>query len=381
MRTMRRRYQLGSNLEDVGDAWKFRYREYYLDEQGKEQTRRPWKYLYKREYPTKPSAKRAAVEFLTEINRPDRQLLSELRFEKFAEDWKRTDLVQYKHSARDSYSGIIDNHLIPAFGKMTWQQITAEVIQAWVSSQTDAPSSIYNRVKTLKAMHTDAKRYGKAQGNPFEGLRRPSIERGNFYFFTLEEIVAILAATPAGQKYLMMWVVAETAMRPGELAGLRKDGLEGRILKVSQSVYKGETQKPKTKNSVRRFPITQELADALREHNAGSELMFATKNGTPICMRNFLKHTLDPILRKLGIKQKAESLGLRSGTQSFRHGVATELSRRKVPIKTIQQRMGHAIGSQVTQENYLHAVEADALAAADMLGALLRPKGEHEKIQ
>ncbi|WP_433966013.1 hypothetical protein [Tunturiibacter gelidiferens] len=43
-------------------------------------------------------------------------------------------------------------------------------------------------------------------------------------------------------------------------------------------------------------------------------------------------------------------------------------------MKTIQHRVGHSIGSDVTSEHYIHAVDADDMAAADALGALLSPK-------
>lgn len=66
---------------------------------------------------------------------------------------------------------------------------------------------------------------------------------------------------------------------------------------------------------------------------------------------------------------------LRCGNYAFRHMNITELSRLGVPLKTIQKRVGHATGSDVTMEPYIHAVDADDLAAADALGALLSPKG------
>jgi hypothetical protein len=55
----------------------------------------------------------------------------------------------------------------------------------------------------------------------------------------------------------------------------------------------------------------------------------------------------------------------------------TELSRLGVPLKTIQGRVGHAPGSDVTMEHYIHAISSDDIAAADAIGALLSPrKGE-----
>jgi integrase len=96
--------------------------------------------------------------------------------------------------------------------------------------------------------------------------------------------------------------------------------------------------------------------------------------GKPLSMDNFRNRVLNPILKELGILAKVKALGVRGGNYAFRHMNITELSRSGVPLKTIQKRVGHALGSDVTMGHYIHAVSADDIAAADMIGALLSPK-------
>ncbi len=55
---------------------------------------------------------------------------------------------------------------------------------------------------------------------------------------------------------------------------------------------------------------------------------------------------------------------------------ATVMDGLQTPLKTRQKRLGHA-DIATTLTHYSHAVDADDLAAADALGALLSPrKGE-----
>ena len=93
-------------------------------------------------------------------------------------------------------------------------------------------------------------------------------------------------------------------------------------------------------------------------------------------MDNFRHRVLGPILKKLGINPP-----MRCGLYAFRHMNMTELARLGVPLKTIQKRAGHAIGSDVTMEHYIHSVDSDDIAAADMMGALLSPKQEGARVQ
>ena len=87
---------------------------------------------------------------------------------------------------------------------------------------------------------------------------------------------------------------------------------------------------------------------------------------------SWLEGVLNPILVEWGIREKLKRLGvLRYGNYAFRQMNITELRRMNVPLKTIQKRVGHVIGSDVTDEHYVHAIDADDRPAVDRIGALL----------
>ena len=92
-------------------------------------------------------------------------------------------------------------------------------------------------------------------------------------------------------------------------------------------------------------------------------------------MDNFRQRVLNPILAELGIDKKLERLGIeRCGNYAFRHMNATLMDTINTPMKTRMKRLGHA-QIETTLKHYTHAVDADDLAAADAIGALLSPKG------
>lgn len=388
----RRRYQRGS-LTKNGNYWRARWREDVIVPAGTpplkgdkplgngtilRRVSRNREIGSLKEFPTKRLAERELERILSEINREDYRPVVSSTFEVFAPKWMTTVMVHHKPSTQHGERSVINNHLLPAFGRMSWREITAEALQAWVSSQTDAANSVRNRITTLREMWVSAKAWGYTTLNPFEGLKQPSVVKGHSYFFSIEESLAILNELK-GWQHTLVRILVETGMRPGEAAGLKAQS--GRVLRVSQSVFNGKIQTPKSANAYREFAISAELEAEIATLTPRNGLLFTTSTGRPICMKNFLKWTLDPILEKLGIKAKAKAMGLKCGSYAFRHGNVTEMRRRGVPLKTIQKRVGHSAGSGITDEFYVHPVDEDDIRAADLWGELLRPREDGEAIQ
>lgn len=404
----RRRYQRGS-LRSADGFWRARWREDVLLPAGtpakkgdKAQTNGT---ILRRihhneiigtmkEFPTKRLAQRELDRRLAEVNREDYKPTISSTFESFASRWQEKVMVHHKPSARDSERSILRCHLLPAFGRMALRDITAESVQSFVTNWSLGPKTLSNVVTLLMGMWDTAKGWGYVQHSPFPRgssgrllLQMPKQVKGDTYNFTLEETLAIIAAAE-GKWKLFFRAAAESGMRPGELAGVKRDGLAGRCLNVSQSVYRGHLQTPKTKSAVRSFAISQDLADELREYldaTAGERntygLMWTSSVGGPLHMQHVRDDILNPILEKLGIRAKLDALGLKGGFYPMRHMNMTELRRRGVPLATIQKRVGHAPGTDVADKHYVHPVEADDLAASDLLGELLRPKDTNEVVQ
>jgi integrase len=181
-----------------------------------------------------------------------------------------------------------------------------------------------------------------------------------------------------------IWLLAETGLCPGELAGLKKSGIDWKrsTFNIDQSVWQGKIQTPKSLKAHRTFAISQALLKMLRgylDHHWRTNslgLVFANKRGNPMCMDDFRNRELNPILRKLGIDVKLVELGIkRCGNYAFRHMNATTMDEMDRPLKTRQHRLGHA-NPETTMRHCTHKVDADDRRVAEVIGAMLSPTTE-----
>jgi len=97
-------------------------------------------------------------------------------------------------------------------------------------------------------------------------------------------------------------------------------------------------------------------------------LLFATKHGGPWAPCNLIRSNLKPLLDRLEIKHPT-----RCGIHAFRHTSGSLLDRINAPLKIRQERLGHALGVQITVDLYTHIVPEDHRRVAADLGALLCP--------
>jgi integrase len=371
---MRRTHQRGTRLEDVGDAWRMRYRLRAV-ENGQVIESRPTEYFYKRDFQgSKKLAQKAADEFMARINEGNMKPERATTFGEIAEKWRALILSQTKESSRATKESQLKNHILPAFGNTRLVDMTGESMQAWVSGLACSPGHIDNLVRTMRSILSRARVWGYMEHNPMKGLKKPKVPKGNSYSYTPEQTIAILNAL-SGWKRLYCWIQAETAMRPGEAAGLKRSNVVPGHLVIEQGVWNCQIQTLKTENAARTVPISAALEGEIRAYLEATPatvggLLFPSETGRPISISAFRHRILKPVLAKLGIKPDK-----RAGLYAFKHGNATLMDRLNVPLKTRQARIGHA-DIRTTLEHYTHEEEAASRAAAEAIGALLNPKTE-----
>lgn len=449
----RRRYQQGS-LSKEGNRWIARWREDVALPSGEVKRIRKKEILGTlEELPTKKLAQRALAKRLEPVNHEDYRPTSTVTFGLFADKWMKDIMIHHKPSSQSSEKSVVNVQLVPFFGENQLRNINLEMIQRFVNTSEKKPKTVKNAISVLMVMWDMARAWGYVQHNPFPRgtngrllLKMPEVVKGKGYNFTVEETLAIIDKAQ-GRWKVFFRILAETGMRPGELAGLRTVDVGPRAIRIAQSVWQQVVQTPKTENAVRTFAISASLAEAIREmidgrnpvrgiladktggrvldgparsggnhkrpggevcglrgHREGdhgavaesesgrgilsrhvasgmNDLLFTTdpgrkpgSGGRPLCMDDFRHRVLNPILDELGIRAKIQALGVRGGNYAFRHMNATVMDGLKTPLKTRQKRLGHA-DIATTLTHYSHAVDADDLATADQIGALLSPKG------
>lgn len=252
------------------------------------------------------------------------------------------------------------------FGQKDMRQVGTSDLQrviAGMSAEGYEPKTIRNLWATVRLVWDAALAQGyvdRALPNP----KLPRISRKMPRYFRLEDVAKIIAASEAEQR-VFYWLAAETGLRAGELTGLRLADVDLDRITVSQSVWHGRVQTLKTNNALRTVALSPHLGALLWEHverqkGKGHDFLFSSSKGKPWDASLFRRRKLRPFLRSLGIGQ--------AGFHAFRHFNASLLSSLRVPLKVIQERLGHASAGSLTLDVYTHSEWKENVEAARLAG-------------
>lgn len=261
-------------------------------------------------------------------------------------------------------------------------------------------SVIRNLNKFLKTFFNYAYEEGYILKNPCIGkkiviprnseVNEDSEESREFFIFTEEEIKSFQKAIEKNRIRALFILALATGLRRGELLGLKWSDInfDSKELKVQRSVKRvtlinekeereGKiiVQLPKTKTSIRTVPIPSSVIPILEKHKIQQNkerlklgdsylnndgYVFTTESGNLIDPRNLLRAYMRA-LKSGGIMYRK--------FHNLRHTYATRLFEEDVPLKTVQELLGHSDLS-VTSNIYTHVMPAKKNDAAEKLNKL-----------
>jgi len=374
----RRRYQEGS-IRSRGDSWEIRWKEDVVKKGVVHRVHRS-RSIAKTEFPTKSLAKRERDRILEDagVKSEDYTPSRVGTFDDFVTKWK-TDVVATMSittqtgfkSELKAWSAAFTVEKNGARVSMPMREIDGSSIQTvvsrWHTGAKVGAKTIKNRVGTLRNAWKWALEW-RFTRIPFPAnLRLPVWDRDEAKAkrpaYTMEIVKRIM--TESQYPYnLVWWLAFELHLRRGELCGLDVGhiNLSERRVTIRRNRVMSTVKSTKA-NKPRVFGISEELCEALRpsiEGRATSDPLFLSPDGVRLHPENLAKRNLNPVLQKLGIKVKGTAL------HGLRHGAATELDRRAVPMATRMNRLGHA--DEPTTYLYTHAVTEDDKQVSAMFG-------------
>jgi integrase len=352
-------------------VWVARYREPVIGANGETEFVRRSEILGTvADLPTRRDAEMVLSDRLRRINSAEYHPRSCCSFRSFVQEWEAQALPALKYSTQLNYKYFVDTHLLPEFGDVQLRLISRESIQMLVLQKLKTGLS-WNTVKrlrtTLGTILGSAECWGYIDDNPVRKTRMP--RRGlqpEKPVLTPEQLRPLLDQLPEPSRSIV-WLLALTGLRIGEALALhwRDVDLQGGLLRVSQSVYEGHFDEPKTRASKRTVPLSVkavEILDRLRPERVDTDaLIFSSKRGTPLCRRNLLNRQVLPLCKELKIP--------RTTWHPLRHACATLLDVVGTPRGTVTALVGHS--SARMTEHYVHSVDAVARQAVQKVEDLL----------
>ena len=340
-----------------------------------------------------------------------------------------------KASTTVGYASYLRVHVGPFFGEKQIAEVTKEDIEEFVAVCLDNGQSIKSTRNYLGFLHSIfdfALRKGWVVANPCKAVEKPEVadEDQDIRFLDQAELDALLAATAGPRSHrkagtaerarrvrrlrdgeqlpwkriaaelgiaestaiylygldleevgpadplseverVMYLTAAMTGMRQGELLALRWMDVDwtAHRVRVRRNFVRGKFGTPKSKRSSRSIPLADDVARELEllfqasNYQADEDLVFAHPHtGRPIDRSQLLKR-FKSALKRAGVREIR--------FHDLRHTFGTRMAAAGVPMRTLQEWMGHRdFKTTLIYADYAPAAnEADLVNAAFARGA------------
>jgi integrase len=278
-----------------------------------------------------------------------------------------------KPSTVQDYRIILNKHLVPHFGSKSIDRIDPRDVAAFITAKSRpkdkgglSRKTLVNHLNFAHGVFAFALRRGWCTSNPVAATDRPEAEQTDpdIRFLDLAELEALLTAaairasrTEEGEggpdvrghtDHVLYLTAAMTGMRLGELVALRWRDVDraASVIRVRRNYTRGNLGTPKSRRSSRALPMAARLGGELEHHYRRSfyqgdeDLVFChPRTGDP--------YDSSQVRIRFYAAMKAAGMGHRCGRDggitfhSLRHTFGTRMAAAGVPMRTLQEWMGH----------------------------------------
>ncbi len=304
-----------------------------------------------------------------------------MKVKEIIELWKKEKILYVKKSTYSAYLLLLENHIIPYFGEL--ENIEEKDIQDFALNKLKNGLS----TKTVKDLIIVIKMILKfAYKNKFLEYKDIDIkfptesDTRNLEVLSIADHKKLLkyAQENFTFKNLGIYICLSTGIRIGELCGLQwcDIDIDNGIIKIRQTVqriYVVEKDKryteilidsPKTKNSIRDIPMTNELIKLIKplKKIVNNEFFILTNDEKPTEPRTFRSY-YQKLIKKLGLPNLK--------FHGLRHSFATRCIESKCDYKTVSVILGHS-NISTTLNLYVHPNMEQKKKCVDQMNKLLK---------
>lgn len=304
-----------------------------------------------------------------------------------------------KPSTVQDYRIILNKHLVPHFATKPIDRIAPRDVAAYIAAKSLprdqgglSRKTIVNHLNFAHGIFAFALRRGWCTTNPVAATDRPEAEQTDpdIRFLSLAELETLLAAaaeraahpeTEGGEPdvrghtdHLLYLTAAMTGMRLGELIALRWRDVDwsASVIRVRRNYTRGHLGTPKSRRSSRALPMADRLGGELDRHHQRS--LYQGEDDLVFCHPQ-TGHPYDSSQARIRFYAAMKAAGMehrcgRDGGITFhslRHTFGTRMAAAGVPMRTLQEWMGHR--NLATTEIYADYTPDPAFGAAFAEGA------------
>lgn len=323
------------------------------------------------------------------------ELSPDMLFSDYMLYWLRIVRPAMQETTWSSYCFNVKDHIVPYFEPLgvTLAGLQARQIQSFYLHELETlkATSVLRLHANLHKALKYAVRLDLIPGNPVDKVERPKPEKYMAAYYTAEELEQLFAAARGHRLELIIQFAAFYGLRRGEVLGLRWDAvdLEAGTLTVRHIVTNTsiegkqvlvQADRAKTKSSLRTLPLVDAFARrlrALKEQQEYNEQVCGSCYNRKYKGYLFVNEMGDLILPNSvtdGFAKLLAENGLRKiRFHDLRHSCASLLLKQGVPMKQIQEWLGHSDIS-TTANIYAHLdAQSKQLSAETMEQALVLP--------
>ena len=265
------------------------------------------------------------------------------KVEKF--EWYAVKYLKQKENIKSyhEFENIVNHQLLPLFGNMKIDEIKRGDIKKWIDEQLNhkTPKTLSKILGILKNIFHIAIEYEHIKDNPASNIKLPSHKKIREMQPFNEKEVKLLIDNAQGFFKNYLAIAFYTGMRPGEIIALTLSdiNLQEMYINVNKRIKKGDIDDPKTKSSIRKVPIPNELKPYLEDQIQKAKkaevmiLFFAPTTKKKFYDADKLDVYWKRLLQKLNMPYRVK--------YNTRHTFATLMIKNNVPIHIISQTMGH----------------------------------------
>jgi integrase len=286
-----------------------------------------------------------------------------------------------KPSTLNTYRSLLRAHLVPHLGDRTLDRIEPVHVERLVAGMRRGgagPKLTNNALTLLYQVFEFGRRKGWCEANPCRGVDRPAAEEHtDIRFLEIEEVEALLTAVPDEDSLgptdrALYLTAAMTGLRQGELLALRwrdVDWTAGR-LRVRQNYVRGHWGTPKSRRGSRSVPMVDRVAGELERHfqrsafQGDEDLVFPHPHTGEVLDHSALVRRYKKALRAAGVREVRFN--------DLRHTFGTRMAAAGVPLRTLQEWMGH----RDFKTTLIYADYAPSAHEAEMAERAFAPRGD-----